>query len=304
MLKTVSKTLLLTLLVTFTCKAQELNSLTLLSPKTQPLKDTNLTLHVKNKNNQFITKNITWITTPKNTIKENGTNVITPIKDTDITLQAQYNDKLSNKITLSVKWIVNNHELPPEPDPKINNSTLLGIDVNNNGVRDDVERWIYEEFDEYIPCKEVPYEVKVVKNGITYITHMLCEDKPKKYHQIVREIGMQAARAAQIVIQEPKRALETTVLMSKVVQCDAYFSVYAQDYNESIGLEDSPAKDFENAPDGKKFDEIQFNTIQRARAYGEYNFNLSGNVFDIETVPEKLRKACDFDVDRLLKEGR
>ena len=31
---------------------------------------------------------------------------------------------------------INGHTLPPEPDPKINNSTLLGIDSNNNGVRE------------------------------------------------------------------------------------------------------------------------------------------------------------------------
>ncbi len=41
---------------------------------------------------------------------------------------------------------INGHRLPPEPDSVINNSTLLGIDSNNNGVRDDVERAIYEKF--------------------------------------------------------------------------------------------------------------------------------------------------------------
>lgn len=39
--------------------------------------------------------------------------------------------------------VINGHALPPEPDPKINNATLLGIDSNHNGVRDDVERKIY-----------------------------------------------------------------------------------------------------------------------------------------------------------------
>jgi len=34
--------------------------------------------------------------------------------------------------------------LPPEPDPVANNATLAGVDVNNNGIRDDVERAIYE----------------------------------------------------------------------------------------------------------------------------------------------------------------
>ncbi|MEA2098073.1 MAG: hypothetical protein U9P70_03310, partial [Patescibacteria group bacterium] len=38
--------------------------------------------------------------------------------------------------------IVNGYVLPPEPDPAVNNATLLGVDSNDNGVRDDVERKI------------------------------------------------------------------------------------------------------------------------------------------------------------------
>jgi hypothetical protein len=41
--------------------------------------------------------------------------------------------------------IIDGYRLPPEPDPEINNATLLGIDSNDNGVRDDVERRIYLE---------------------------------------------------------------------------------------------------------------------------------------------------------------
>ncbi|MDO9182089.1 MAG: hypothetical protein Q7U04_06760, partial [Bacteriovorax sp.] len=32
------------------------------------------------------------------------------------------------------------------PDPKINNATLLGVDSDNDGIRDDVQRWINENF--------------------------------------------------------------------------------------------------------------------------------------------------------------
>ena len=32
--------------------------------------------------------------------------------------------------------------VPPVPDEKINNSTLAGVDSNNNGVRDDIERYL------------------------------------------------------------------------------------------------------------------------------------------------------------------
>lgn len=38
--------------------------------------------------------------------------------------------------------VINGITVPPEPAPTLNNSTLAGIDVNKNGVRDDVERVI------------------------------------------------------------------------------------------------------------------------------------------------------------------
>jgi len=38
--------------------------------------------------------------------------------------------------------ITNGIAVPPEPDLTINNATLAGVYFNNNGVRDDVERWI------------------------------------------------------------------------------------------------------------------------------------------------------------------
>ena len=49
--------------------------------------------------------------------------------------------------------VINGHTLPPEPNPAINNATLLGVDSNNNGVRDDVERKIYFTYDKKISQK-------------------------------------------------------------------------------------------------------------------------------------------------------
>lgn len=36
--------------------------------------------------------------------------------------------------------VINGITVPPEPAPTINNSTLAGVDVNLNGIRDDIER--------------------------------------------------------------------------------------------------------------------------------------------------------------------
>ncbi len=40
--------------------------------------------------------------------------------------------------------VINGISVPPEPDPVQNNATVAGVDANNNGVRDDVERKIAE----------------------------------------------------------------------------------------------------------------------------------------------------------------
>jgi len=59
------------------------------------------------------------------------------------TIQAEFNGEYSQEQNVTVYKIIHGHRLPPEPDSKINDSTLLGIDSNHNGVRDDVERAIY-----------------------------------------------------------------------------------------------------------------------------------------------------------------
>jgi hypothetical protein len=156
--------------------------------------------------------------------------------------------------------VIDGHRLPPEPDPQINNSSLLGIDSNNNGVRDDVERWIYTKY----------------------------EDK----HGIVREVAMQGARAAQIIIQEPERAKETMKFMDAATHCAVYFEMFADSKNEPLSIDHFVL--------GKEFDNIQFNTVQRARAYGEYNAALSGGVYDTPSSQE-MKAACDFNVTELLK---
>lgn len=43
--------------------------------------------------------------------------------------------------TSQTPQVINGITVPPEPDP-IANATLLGVDSNNNGVRDDVDRQI------------------------------------------------------------------------------------------------------------------------------------------------------------------
>jgi hypothetical protein len=50
------------------------------------------------------------------------------------------------KYRFYVPEVINGFKLPPKPDEDKNNETLLGIDLNRNGIRDDVERWIITHY--------------------------------------------------------------------------------------------------------------------------------------------------------------
>ncbi|CAA6816674.1 MAG: Unknown protein [uncultured Sulfurovum sp.] len=50
------------------------------------------------------------------------------------------------KYRFYVPEVINGHMLPPEPNEKKNGATLIGVDINSNGVRDDVERKIRQEY--------------------------------------------------------------------------------------------------------------------------------------------------------------
>ena len=64
--------------------------------------------------------------------------------------------------TETSKWnivyeTINGISVPPYPDPTINNATLAGVDLNGNGIRDDVERYLAkntdskEDYDSLLP---------------------------------------------------------------------------------------------------------------------------------------------------------
>jgi len=98
-------------------------------------------------------------------------------------------DKTKSHLQKRKKEVIDGYTLPPEPDPKINNATLLGIDSNHNGVRDDVERWIYHTYN----------------------------------HPIERGLFMQRARVYQMVILNPNNAKETVKYSDNALSCEIYW---------------------------------------------------------------------------------
>jgi len=117
--------------------------------------------------------------------------------------------------------VINGHTLPPMPDKTLNDSTLLGIDSNNNGVRDDVEIWIYETYTESV------------------------------------EIGlfMQSARAYQKVIQDPSKAHETKKYLDTYTSCVKYWIFRAEQNQEIFHID--KYRDLEKEVGGIMFNSIQ-----------------------------------------------
>ena len=235
---------------------------------------------------------IVWHIGDTNIVEVNGTRLFAR-NEGHTTIQAEVGGVLSSARSIAVYKVVHGHRLPPEPDPAINNSTLLGIDVNNNGVRDDVERWIYTRYDTHLPCEMIPVTVVIPATGEEINgTKKVCGDTPVPYHQIVREIAMQFGRAAQIIIQEPEKARETMKYMDAAVDCNGYFRVLAKGYGEPILVDHYIFND--------DYKDVQFNTSQRVRAFAEHNHALSGGVYSANETAMEDRAKCDFDVDRLL----
>jgi len=183
-------------------------------------------------------------------------------KDTNIFLQAKLGAISSNTLALEIYKEINGHRLPPEPDPAVNNATLLGIDSNDNGVRDDVERKIYTYY-------EKPIEHAVI---------------------------MQSARAYQIVIQEPEKALENLHYILDASDCESYWSMSEEDaksQGEAFWLEE-----YKNY--SKEMKPVQFNTADRFLAYKKFNQTLSGGVYSSSSLNE-WKNRCDFNSSTLIK---
>ena len=95
---------------------------------------------------------------------------------------------------------INGHLLPPMPDKTLNDKSVAGVDVNHNGVRDDVERWIY-----------LGYKKAIEQN-----------------------VSMQYVRGLQVVLNDPEHARELISHYDAGLDCMFYWQDDADDDNETI----------------------------------------------------------------------
>ena len=152
---------------------------------------------------------------------------------------------------------IEGHLLPHEPDNP--DDTLLGVDKNTNGVRDDVERWIYK-------------------------------DMPTYHHpETERVIAMTKAKAYQMVLLDPTNQNNKVFkAIDRASDCWAYYS-----YSKLIPFDDAVVKF------GNRLRDKQFNTRKRLKTYLDYDYTLRGTVSTATALRLLNTSYCDKNIDVL-----
>ncbi len=167
------------------------------------------------------------------------------------------------KYRFYVPEVVDDHKLPPKPDMRVNNATVAGIDANSNGVRDDIERWIYLDMKTY------------------------------RYPKVERAIALQKGKALQKILIDPENARNLYQDSDKASNCFWYYKLgylggNMQMYPIGYVIFDDEYRD------------IAMNTKERQKAYYRYNLLLSGDIYPMGKLhPDQ----CDFDIETMMKEA-
>ncbi len=206
------------------------------------------------------TNNSTYTIDPS-TIASIVGNTLAALSDGNTNITAKIDGVTSNIVNLEVYWEVNGHRLPPKPDEALNNSTLLGIDTNSNGVRDDVERFVYEKYKDDIYSKE-----KIA-------------------------IAMQYGWAYQKIIETPTK--ESMKYQDDAIDCEWY---WLGKESADLPIAEDTQWTIKHRIYTDTFKSLIYNTKERAKQYFKYNGTLSGGVF-----PGRLRSVdnCQVNIDEL-----
>ncbi|MGP1561412.1 MAG: hypothetical protein ACTTIC_04905 [Helicobacteraceae bacterium] len=172
--------------------------------------------------------------------------------------------------------IINGYVLPPEPDEKLNNSTLLGIDSNGNGIRDDVERYIIKRY-----AKE-------------------------EFPKAKTAIALQMAWAKQKIIENP--VLDSVQYQHDAIDCQWYwFNHKTKERDEQMAKIKDDKEYFKEAAAQTRWRSKHtvvsdpdlmakiYNTRDRLMREFDFNEACNGHVFGSE---EPALKHCKTDVTK------
>ncbi len=223
-----------------------------------------------------ITTQVQWSTSDSQIVTVDANATLKALKEGTTTVTVKM-ESIETNMTIVVYKEINDHRLPTEPDPTLNDSTLLGIDSNGNGVRDDVERYIYERF-----------------------------GKDPEYPKTKTEIAMQYAKAYQFIMaNDPQNSFENKSYkkMDYALDCKWYwYRMIPKELNISSIEQSIKRRKFRLK--NKIYDDIYkeklFNTKLRMKAYFYYNSSLSGHVLSGGGgILSSTKDKCDFDIDSL-----
>ena len=142
--------------------------------------------------------------------------------------------------------------LPSEVDEELNNSTVLGIDENRNGVRDDVELWIFKTYD----------------------------------NQAEQMMFMQSANAYQIAISDPSKAYENVKIMDKAVKCSSRIIRSSEKLKTKYGYTNAD-KDLEKKQFNTIKRHIAYERYNGVLSGGTFNLGKRSKddcIFDIDSI--------------------
>ena len=222
-----------------------------------------VTGHYDNGTQREITPQVLWGVSDARIAAVDANATLTGISEGATMLSAAL-DNITGTANVTVYKEINGYRLPPEPDPAVNNATLLGVDSNNNGVRDDVERLIIIE-----------------------------EAKNPNFPQTHTAISLQYAWAWQKMIENP--ILETRQHLEKASACQWYwFNKKTKNIRGYINRRKWRVEHSNIL--GVKLEDKIFNTKERIQQRFKFNKASSGNIFDIA---DQTIDACRINIDAL-----
>jgi len=180
--------------------------------------------------------------------------VITSNAEGSATVTVSYGGKTTT-IQVEVYEMIEGHLLPHAPQNP--DATLLGVDDNNNSVRDDVERWIYKEMPTY------------------------------HHAEIERVIAIQSAKSLQMTLHDPTN--KNNKVHQAIIRTSDCWSYYS--YKKDIPF-DGAIEKFNNLLDDK-----QFNTKERLKTYMTYDHTLKGTVSTATPLRLLNTSYCDQNID-------
>lgn len=199
-----------------------------------------------------ITQKATYSSSDSSVDADKG--VIATNKEGSATVAVSYGNK-TIEVQVEVYEMIEGHLLPHEPENP--DDTLLGVDKNSNGVRDEVERWIYKEMPTY------------------------------HHPEIERVIAMQSAKANQMALHDPtNKDDEVHKAIERTADCWSYYS-----YSKQIPF-DGAIEKFNAFLDDKCF-----NTKERLKTYLDYDYTLKGRVFTSTPLRLLDTSYCDQNID-------